>query len=539
MQQEITVDIGALFRFIVRGMVLALLVGGTAAFIALQMSRRQDPVFEAQATVLAAQTNPEFRQFGLSLVTAPPLDASAYQAAGTSDPVLADALRRMGLENPTASDIRSLGRKVSLTAESTQSSSLIYVRGRGETPGAAANRANAVANALVGWDRNRASEDMDRLVDTLEVQIESLSEQIRSLQTLGDPSVTDQIAGRINLRAERQEQLSYARALSASATALLQVLQPASPPGSQTAPRPLLNAAVAFILGVMATYGMLLLRRALDTRLSGVEDLAHASSMPVLAEFPRLQRGDKNALREASSYLRTNLLFSTADAHPKVFLVTSAQGGEGKTVTATSLAESFVRNGYRTLLVDGDLRSPSLAKLYRITGGNRSSLVDWLQEPYAQHQAVDVAVNPKQHLSVIPVFQPVSQASELLSMGFRSCLEKWKQEFDVILIDSAPVLAVADSLTIAPFCTGTIMVTHLQKTDRNQIRTAIDLIRRIGARVLGVVATHVQNESGSGPVYGYGSPDEPMKVADRGAGSLPAPPRSSSSKPRIRQDRSS
>ncbi|MEX2534112.1 MAG: polysaccharide biosynthesis tyrosine autokinase [Trueperaceae bacterium] len=543
MQQEISVDISALFRFIARGLVLALLVGGAAAFVAMQMSRRQPPVFEAQATVLAAQTNPEFRQFGLSLVTAPPLDVAAYRVAGTSDPVLLNALDRMGVDSPTQSDVRSLRSRVSIQAEETRSASLIYIQGHGSTPGAAANRANAVANALVAWDRGRASEDMDMLVEALEAQIENYSEQIRSLQTLNDPSVATQIAGRISLRAERQEQLSYARALSASATALLSVLQPANPPGGQISPRPMLNAAVAFMLGLIATYGLLLLRRALDTRLTGVADLAQAAGLPVLAEFPRLQRGDKNTLREASSYLRTNLLFSTVDAHPKVILVTSAQGGEGKTVTASSLAEGFVRNGYRTLLVDADLRSPSLAKLYRITGGNRSSLVDWLQEPYGTHHPVEVAVSPKQHLSVIPVFQPVSQPAELLSIGFRSCLEKWRQDYDVILIDSAPILAVADSLTIAPFCTGTLLVTHLQKTDRNQIRTAVDLIRRIGARVLGVVATHVQDSTGRGPVYGYGYsvPDDPKPPIDRGGNlksSLPRGASAEASGPRGRRDRS-
>lgn len=542
MQQEITVDIGALIRFIARGLILALLVGGAAAFVALQLSRREAPVYEAQATVLAAQTNPELRQFGLSLVTAPPLDVSAYRAAGMSDPVLAEALRRMGVESPTQSDIRSLRSRISVQAEETRSSSLIYVTGEGSTPGAAANRANAVANAMVNWDRSRASEDMDDLVETLELQIANLNEQIRALQTLNDPAVADQIAGRINLRAERQEQLSYARALSASATPLLSVLQPASPSARQVSPRPMLNASVAFILGVLATYGVLLLRRALDTRLTGVADLSHAAGLPVLAEFPRFNRIDKNTLREASSYLRTNLLFSTTDAHPKVFLISSAQGGEGKTVTATSLAEGFVRNGYRTLLVDADLRSPSIAKLYRISGGSRSSLVDWLQEPYGNHQPVDVSVSPKQHLSVIPVFQPVSQPAEMLSIGFRSCLEKWRQEYDVILIDSAPVLAVADSLTIAPFCTGTVLVTHLQKTDRNQVRTAVDLVRRIGARVLGVVATHVQNESGKGPVYGYGynppaDPGTPDDRGDRGGGSRPSLPRGAS-RAQVRRDRS-
>ncbi|MEX2541100.1 MAG: polysaccharide biosynthesis tyrosine autokinase [Trueperaceae bacterium] len=505
MQQEINVDIGQLLRFVRRGLIPALLVGGLAAFAALQLAGRQEPVFEARATVLAAQTNPGFREFGLSAVSAPPLDVTAYREAGTSDPVLLGALQRMGVTTPGLSDIRRLRGDIRVQAEDTRSSSLIHVVGEGATPDAASNRANAVSNALVEWDRNRASASVDQVVDMLELQVENLSDQIRSLQTMNDPSVDDQIMGRINLRAERQEQLFYARALSASASPLLTVMQPASPPSQQVAPRPMLNAFIAFFLAVVLTYGLLLLRRALDTRLVGVEDLVHATGLPVLAEFPRFRRGDKSALREASSYLRTNLLFSTADAHPKVFLVTSAQAGEGKTVTATSLAEGFVRNGYRTLLIDADLRSPSVAKLYRISGGgNRASLVDWLQEPYQRHQPVEVAVSSKQSLHVVPVFQPVGQPAELLSIGFRSCLEKWRQEYDVILVDSAPILAVADSLAIAPFCTGTILVTHMQKTDRNQVSTAVDLLKRIGVRVVGIAATHVQQEPGRRQAYGYG-----------------------------------
>lgn len=505
MQQDISVDIGEVLRFLRRGLIPALLVGGLAAFVALQLANRQEPVYEAHATVLAAQTNPGFREFGLSAVSAPPLDVSAYREAGTSDPVLRGALQRMGMEEPGLSDIRRLRGNVELRTENTQSSSLIHVTGEGNTPSAAANRANAVANALVGWDLGRASASVDQVVEMLEMQIANLSDQIRSLQTMQDPSLQDQILGRINLRAERQEQLSYARALSASASALLSVLQPASPPTQPVSPRPVLNAVIAMFLGVLLTYGLLLLRRSLDTRLTNVEDLAHAAGVPVLAEFPRFRRGDKSALREASSYLRTNLLFSSTDAHPKVFLLTSAQSGEGKTITGTSLAEGFVRNGYRTLLVDADLRSPSIAKLYRIAGGaNRSSLVDWLQEPYQKHSPVEVSVGPKQNLHVIPVFQPVGQPAELLSIGFRSCLEKWRQDYDVILIDSAPILAVADSLAIAPYCTGTLLVTHLEQTDRGQVKAAVDLLRRIGVRILGVVATHVRDEPGRRRTYGYG-----------------------------------
>lgn len=504
MQQDISVNIGDLLRFLLRGLVLALLVGGVSAFIAMQLSQREEPVFESQAIVLAAQTNPEVRQLGVSTFTAPPLDISAYREAALSTPVLAIAIERMGLLEPTDSDVKRLRSKLTVATEEARTSSNLFIRARGNTPQLAAQRANAVAEAVVEWDRQRAIDALNRRIAALDAQVAALNEQIRSLQTLSTPSVQDQIDGLIKLRAEQQQQLAYAGALRASATPLLQVLQPALPPTHKISPRPVFDGVVAFLIGAFLSYALLLLRRALDTRIRDVEDLAHVAGTPVLAEVPRVGRDDQATMREASSYLRTNLLFSTAEAHPKIFLITSAQEAEGKTATATSLAEGFVRNGSRTLLVDADLRSPSVAEHYRISPVNRSSLTDWLRDPLSRHQPVDVTIGPKQFLSVVPVFKAVGQASELLSRGFRTALERWQEDYDVIIIDSAPILAVADALTIAPFCTGTVLVVNQQRTDRRQVRTAMELLSRLGVRTLGIVATHVGREAKRVARYGYG-----------------------------------
>lgn len=504
MQQDISVNFGELLRFLLRGLVFALLVGGAFAFVAMQMSQREEPVFEAEAIVLAAQTNPEVRQLGVSTFSAPPLDVTAYREAALSTPVLQIAVERMGLQEPTAADLRRLRGRVSVAVEEARTSSNLYIRARGNSPQLAAQRANAVADAVVEWDRQRALEALNRRIDALEAQVEALNEQIRSLQTLSGAAVQDQIDGLISLRADQQQQLAYAGALRASATPLLQVLQPALPPTRQTSPRPVFDGVVAFLLGMFLSYALLLLRRALDTRIRDADDLSHVAGAPVLAQVPKVARDDHATMREASSYLRTNLLFSSAEAHPKVFLITSAQDAEGKTATATSLAEGFVRNGYRTLLVDADMRSPSVAEHYRISPVNRSSLTDWLREPLQRHQVVDVTIGPKQFLSVVPVFRSVGQASELLSRGFRAALERWRDDYDVIIVDSAPILAVADALTVAPFCTGTVLVVNQQRTDRRQVRTAAELLSRLGVRLLGVVATHVSRDSKRSVTYGYG-----------------------------------
>jgi capsular exopolysaccharide synthesis family protein len=248
-----------------------------------------------------------------------------------------------------------------------------------------------------------------------------------------------------------------------------------------------------------------LLRSALDTRLRDVDDLAAVSGLPVLASFPKLPSDTRRLPNEAISYLRTNLLFSMAEAQPKVILVTSSSASEGKSSVSLSLAESFVRNNYRTLLVDADLRKPVIAGEYRISQDRKvTPLERWLRNPYGPNQPAIIPIGGRYTLNVIPSFEPTAQAAELLSAGFRESLDSWRKEYDVIIIDSAPVLAVADTLTIAPLCTGTLLVANQQKTDRRQVRAMVELLKRIGVRMIGVVATHVSREASQGTGYGYG-----------------------------------
>ncbi len=503
MNQDISLSIGDLLRFLARGLVWAALVGAALAFGAYRFSASQTRVYESQATVVAAETNPDYQRFGVSPVVAPPLDVTAYEVAARSDEVLGRALQSLGVDSPTNVQVARLRRDLSVQTVDTRTSSLIYVSIQNTSPQVAADQSNAVAAALVTWDKGRAGRSMNEIITTLQQQVQSLTEQIRSLQTSGN-ATQDQINGAITLRAQAQQNLSIAQALSASAIGRLEVLQSANVPRTAIAPKPKLVGAIAGVLGVLLTYGVLLLRAALDTRIRDVEDLAAIAGLPILAEFPRMAKGARRLPREAASYLRTSVLFSTADANPKVILVTSPRAGDGKSSVAISLAEGFARNDYRTLLVDADLRQPVIHQEYRISRVQNGSLVDFLGDPEGHHQVARVLVSPKQQLHVIPAFQVAPQASELLSRGFRACLERWSRDYDVIIVDSPPVLAVADALTLAPFCTGTLLVANIQHTDRRQIRTSLDYLGRVGVRLLGVAATMVADPGKALGGYGYG-----------------------------------
>lgn len=513
---EATLNLRDLFGFLLRGAFIAIIVAAASAAATYLLMERQPPTYRAEATLLVARSSPGLGQFGVNTVTAPPIELGAYRVVATSDQVLTDALTRMGEPAPSLADVRSLRGRVGTSVEAgVRDSSLLRVDARGGTAENAVARANAVSAALVAWDQRRARESVDRVIATLSQQIEGLGEQIRAIQATSENVDPVQIDGLIRLRAEQQQQLAYARALVASAEGMVSILQPADTTLRQIAPRPVASAVIAALVAIIATYGLLLLRVALNTRLRGVDDVARVAGLPVLAEFPTAGRGGDSGnprLREASSYLRTNLLFASDDAHPKVFMVTSSVEHEGKTTVARYLAEGFVRYGYRTLLVDADLRAPSVVEGYDIRGEvpEEASTESWLRDPAGLHHILSVKLGPDGHLDVIPQFRKVANAPELLGRGFRAVLGRWA-EYDVIVIDTPPVLAVADPLTIAPHCTGTILVVDRNRTDRRKLSQTITALHRVGVRVLGVVVNHeaFSGARGYGDMYGGNAAAEP------------------------------
>lgn len=513
MPNDVSIPVGEALRVFRRGLALSLVAAVIFGYLAYVWSSRQDPVYESEATVLAASSTTDFRSFGVAPVVAPAIDVSAYQVASRSDPVVSEALELLGRPVDPGS-IRSLRSDYSVTATSSGSSSLLNVTGQSGDPAEAASIANAVAQALVAWDVERATRSVAQIVEALEQQVASLTEQIRSLQTFGDASRQSEIDGLITLRAQQQQSMAVARAMSASAIGRLEVIQQGVPSSSPVAPRPLITGLLAALAGIVVAYGIVILRSTLDTRITDVGTVESLTGAPILAEFQRQPKPTRRLPRESASYLRTGVLFATADASPKVIMVTSGRSVEGKSAVSMNLAESFARNDYRTLLVDADLRQPVLFQEYGLRRGQASDLVDFLNDPDGPHMVARIPLGGKQKLDVVPSFQVSAQAAEILGRGFGSCVQRWGQEYDVIVVDSPPVLAVADALTIAPFCTGTILAVNMRKADRRPLRATLDLLERMGVRLLGIAATMVAEPRMRGMTtygYGYGAPEAPAE----------------------------
>ncbi len=469
------------------------------------------PSYRAEGSVLAAERASEGATSALPSAPGTLLGGEIYREAALSNPVLEAALARLG-QRVTPLAVERLRDDLTVTTEENRRSTsvLIRYRARGESAAGAAEKANAAALSLVAWDQARATQTLRNLVLDLEGQVAALDTRLASLAAENEgagegtggetkrETASVPYASLLALRAQQATQLELTRALSDSPLGLLEPLEPAALPTKPTFPRPLLNAAVAFILGLFGVYGALALRSALNTRVRDSEDLARVSGLPVLGEFAK-QASGRRLPGERAGYLRTNLLFATP-AEPRVILVTSPQSSEGKSSVALSVAESFARNGFRTLLVDADLRKPVLAEEYKVRPPVLT-LQDLLENLHETHEPPNVAPN----LHLVPSFKPAPAPAELLSFGFRERLNEWREAFDVIIIDSAPVLPVADTLVIAPQCSGALLAASPGSSDQRHVRAAVELFGRVGVPLLGAVATRLSPARlGSAGGYGYG-----------------------------------
>lgn len=493
-------DLAALLR---RGLVIVLAVGVGAGALAYFLSKRETPVYDATATVLASQPDSGLQSFNVNLVTGPTLDVSAYQAAATSTPVLAQALQLAGQPGSSRAAIEDFARRVSVKTAANPKSSLIYLSVASSAPKVAAAEANALANALRAWDKQRASKNLATIVDTLKAQLSSLDAQISQAQTSARVAAS-QLSGMRQLRAQQALQLTAAEALQTSAVGHLEVLQPAEVPIRPSAPHPLRSAALLFVLGIFVMYGLLILRDAFDTRYRSTSDISAETRVPVLAEFPHTQGGTRSLPGEAADFLRANVLIGISEESPKVLLVTSSGSGHGKTSVAMGLAESFARSDYRTLLLDADLRRPVSGKEYGLNMLEYAPLQSYLEDSQLPFEPAHVRVGDSV-LDVVPSYKPASSPTVLLSHGFADVLARVRSDYDAIVVDSAPVIPVADTLAIAPQATGVVFAISLPDTDRRSSKAALDLLARIGARVLGSVATNLEKSRGRGGEYGYGT----------------------------------
>jgi non-specific protein-tyrosine kinase len=289
----------------------------------------------------------------------------------------------------------------------------------------------------------------------------------------------------------------------------------AEPPAAWTvSPRPGLYLSLGVLLGLVAGLGAALLLHALDDSVRSRRALEDVLVAPVRGVVPHQRAVARRPLAildrphepaaEAARQLRTNLGFvgtglrppgpSDGDRGHTVLLVTSAVRGEGRTTTVCHLGLALVAAGYRVLLVDADLRRPSLAERLGVADG--SGLVGVLTE----HRPLERAIRTwEPGLDVLPGGPVPFEPSELLgSPAAANVLAQVRDRYDVVLVDAPPVLPVTDAAVIAPRVDGVLLVVRHGRTSRTRIREAQAALDAVSAHLVGAVLTMARSTSVGG-----------------------------------------
>ena len=197
----------------------------------------------------------------------------------------------------------------------------------------------------------------------------------------------------------------------------------------------------------------------------------------------------KSITAEAYRTLRTNIQYSSFDKEVRVIVVTSSEAGEGKSTTAGNLAISFSQAQKKTIMIDCDLRKPSLHKKFRIS--NMVGLSDLLKGKESLKEAVH---KYNDYLDILTSGKVPPNPSEMLgSRSMENLIERLKNEYDMIIIDSAPLQAVTDAQILSRKADGTILVVRAEKTKRDSVMQAKELLKKVDANILGVVLNGVEN----------------------------------------------
>jgi capsular exopolysaccharide synthesis family protein len=312
----------------------------------------------------------------------------------------------------------------------------------------------------------------------------------------------------------------------------INIADPARPPLYPVFPNIRFNLMLAFLFSTLLAVGAALLQDTLDTTLRDPKEASRflgtdvIGTMPVdrvAAQLPRAvapvtaasivpkppQGGKgKNYYRSTSDFeeavrtIRNTILLSDFEGRLRSIVLTSAAPGEGKTTIACHLAIANADRGKKTLLVDGDLRRPSVHAKFGLTPQVGLSNVLTGELPW---QDVVLPVEGSPNLSVLPAGLGSHRAADLIGPRLATLLDEFAKEYDLVILDSPPLLGFAECLQMATAADGVLIISQAGETRRRAVAEVISVLNRLRANIIGVVLNQVsQNTSSDGySYYGY------------------------------------
>jgi polysaccharide biosynthesis transport protein len=404
---------------------------------------------------------------------------------------------------------RRLDSAPAVSAAEVGQTDVIAVTAVSRSPSQASVVANLYATAFVQYCQSVATRNLTTAEAQLRSQISSLG---RQLKPFGANDTSPEASALLNQQAVLKEQLAQMQVSGAVDTSPVVLVTPAQTPTAPSSPKPVQDGVLGLAAGLVLGLGAAFLRDSLDDRLTSKEAAEHAAGAPVLAMTPLVASGRRqepplvvsvtepiSPAAESFRSLRTSLQFARQGRPLRSVLVTSPGVAEGKTSVLANLGVVFAQAGERVVLVSCDLRRPMIGGFFGVSEevGLTSVLLG--------HRTLGEALVPVpgfDGLNLLPAGRVPSNPAEVLnSASAGDMFAQLRQHFDLVLIDSPPILPVTDAAILSRYADATLMLAAVEQTRRADLHRAVERLDQVGASILGVVLNKVTRQTGR--YYGY------------------------------------
>lgn len=489
------------------------------ALASLIWSLLQAPVYEGQAKVLISEKGGGteiFGSIGLDFSSQPERGLQTQVQLMQVRPLLENTIRREGLGVTP----ESLAGRV--TVSSVGQTNIVTITAKDGDPARAAAIANTLADEFVTWSRDYKRESINAAVDEVSVRLDVARNEILELgRRIQSEGKSDDLAAELAIATGSYTQLAgkleELRINAQLETGSGRVVSPAVAAQNPVEPRPARNAALGLVVGLVFGLGMAFLYEYLDNTIKSSDELERILESPVLGLVPaeKFEKDERrrasiithptSAAAEAYRVLRNNLDFINFQHDITTVLVTSAAPAEGKSTVAANLAAGLAQAGKKVVLVASDFRKPTTQQFFGVR--NMIGLSDVLTGAHSLKAALQ---RPREDIDLLVLTSgkmPPNPSELLGSDKMRDLLEELKGWADWVVIDTPPLLAVADGAAVARYADGVLLVTKGGHSTREAVKRAGEMLENVGGRVLGSVVWGLDttgSRSGYGYGYGYG-----------------------------------
>jgi succinoglycan biosynthesis transport protein ExoP len=427
---------------------------------------------------------------------------NTYVQIAASSSVREELIQRLGLDQLPKIQVENLA-----------NSELMQITVEDSNPALARDAANALAEILIAQSRERLAADRGSAQEIVSQQLIQLEDELSQARREYDSLVAEFPDDSERITASRRsielreaafgtllQQYDQARIRNIIQANSPYVMEPAEIPELPSKPHKELNIALGVLVGMIGGLGVAFLFENLDTKLYTTAQIQEATGLPTLVSIPEAKRrrpvdflnGDSPE-GEAFRCLRTKILNLDQDVPLRSLAITSAIPGEGKSTVVVSLAYTMVQTGHRIIVVDADLRRPTLHKIFELP--NQIGLSNLLRGEATLDEAVQQSKIPRLYVLTSGPLPP-DPAVALGSPQMTSVIEQMTERFDRVFLDTPSLLAVADAGVLARLVDGVVLVVGRAQAQGEAVQSARNQLADVGARSIGVVVNRADQGSG-------------------------------------------